>query len=100
MGRLYYPVAVYPELKDMSFIHFVKVYLSIIIFDELDRLCWKHDMFFKNYERKEYIFVIYVRFTILIRRQYRNLRSYCCFMTSAYIYLVGVLCHIFLFETC
>ena len=46
MGKLYYPILVSPYLKDAIFIIIIfKAYLSIIGFDEFEKLCWKHEMF-------------------------------------------------------
>ena len=43
-GRFYDPISVYPDLKEISFIKIFKVYLSMIGFDESDKLCWKRKM--------------------------------------------------------
>ena len=44
-GSLYEPIALCPYLKDISFIQLIlKLYLSIIEFDEPEKLCWKHEM--------------------------------------------------------
>ena len=43
--RLYGPISVYTDLKEISYIMIIfRVYLSIVGFDESEKLCWKHEI--------------------------------------------------------
>ena len=57
MGRLYYPIEVSPDLRVISIIMTIfRIFLSIIGFDESDKLCWKHNIFL-FYKRKKGIYI-------------------------------------------
>ena len=79
--RLYAPISRYSDLKEINFIMInFKVYGSIILFDESDKLCWKHEMIFFHWWKK----VRYIHYYIPAS-QYKlieNMDIYVCILAT------------------
>ena len=99
MGRPNYSIAVCPEMKDISFIKIVfkgtlvkKLYWCIrkVVLET-----W--DIFISKMKKGRYIRHYMPDSQYKSEEKYRNICSYCCFMTPVDIYFVGASCQNFVY---